>query len=390
MSNQVNRRNFLKMSVTAGAALALTPSDMKANESEMNAKKLPQRLLGKRTGIKLPILSMGVMNADNISVVRAAYNSGIVLFDTANGYQNGRNEEMLGEFFADKPRNSFLLATKVREAPADGAAERFLEKFETSMKRLKLAYVDIFYIHMPANADAVNYAPILEVLDKLKKDGRIKYAGLSTHSNEPTVINAAVDNGNYDVILTSYNYNQKHHAELNPAIERAVKAGLGIVAMKTMAGGFLDKEKTKKVNTRAALKWVLQNKNISTAIPGFTSFDMLEESIDAAMNLKFTKDETNYFAAVDNLPSMYCQGCDICREQCVKGLQIAPMMRAYMYNYGYKNPALAKSVIDELSLTGDPCSGCTTCSVKCVSGFQVAQKVKDIARLQYVPQDLLV
>jgi len=210
MSEQVNRRIFLRMSVAAGAALALSPTEIQAKKNVVSAANLPQRTLGSRTGIKLPILSMGVMNADNPSVVRAAYNSGIVFFDTANVYQNGRNEEMLGEFFADKPRDSFYIATKVRAAGGEGAAEKFLESFETSMKRLKMSYVDIFYVHSPS-AEGLSDASILEVLEKLKKDGRIKYTGLSAHNNEPAVINAAVDNGNYDVILTSYNYNQKHH-----------------------------------------------------------------------------------------------------------------------------------------------------------------------------------
>ena len=292
---------------------------------------------------------------------------------------------MLGEFFADKPRDSFFLATKVREAPGDNAAANFLEKFETSMKRLRMSYVDILYLHMPND---VNYAPILEAMLKLKKDGRVKYIGVSTHSNEPAIIDAMVDNGNYDVVLTSYNYTQKHLAELNPAIDRAAKAGLGVVAMKTMAGGFLDRERTQKVNTRAALKWVLQNPNIHTAIPGFTSFDMLEESLDAAINLKLNKDEKKYLSVAYN--SMYCQGCRVCSGQCIKGLPIPEMMRAYMYNYGYKSPALAKEVIDELALTGDLCSDCTACSVRCTARFQIAQKVKDITRLRDVPQEFLV
>ena len=385
MSNQVNRRNFLKMSVAAGAALTLAPADIQAKTSAVSQTKLPQRTLGKRTGIVVPILSMGVMNADNPSVVRAAYNSGITFFDTANNYQGGRNEEMLGEFFADKPRDSFRLATKVRGATAD----EFLQGFEVSMKRLKMPYVDILYVHDVRNVESVNNASILEALDKLKKDGRIKFSGFSTHSNEPVVINAAVDNGKYDVILTKYAYNLNYLAELKSAIERASNAGIGIVAMKTMAGGFLDRERTQKVNTSAALKWVLQNEHVHTAIPGFTSFDMLEESLAAASNLTFTDDEKKYLAVANDMDSMFCQGCNVCHEQCVKGLQIEPMMRAYMYNYGYKNPALAKSTIDELGLTGDPCSGCTSCSVKCTAGFQVAQKVKDIMRLQYVPQDLL-
>ena len=388
MSNQVNRRNFLKLSATAGAVLAMIPADIHAEETGIRKKKLPKRILGKRTGIKLPVLSMGVMRADNTSIVKAAYNSGIMMFDTANGYQNGKNEEMLGEFFADKPRQSFILATKIGEKPEEGAAARFLEKFEISMKRLKMSYVDILYVHGLNNAEHVNDAEIMEVMLKLKKDKRIKYIGVSTHSNEPTVIHAAVDNGNYDVVLTAYNYTQKHLSELNPAIERAAKAGLGIVAMKTMAGGYLDRERTQKVNTRAALKWALQNPNIHTAIPGFTSFNELKESLESAMNLKMNKEEKKYLSASHS--SLYCQGCHICTAQCPKRLPIPEMMRAYMYHYGYKSPALAKEVIDELSLAIEPCGDCTVCHVTCTAGFQVAAKIKDIARLQYVPKEFLV
>ena len=385
--NHVNRRNFIKLSASAGA-LALVPTGVQAKETTVNKKKLPERILGKRTGIKLPVLSMGVMRADNQSVVRASYNSGIVMFDTANGYQNGKNEEMLGEFFADKPRESYIMATKVKENISDNAATKFLEKFETSMKRLRMPYVDILYLHAVDKVDHVTYAPIIEVMLKLKKDGRAKNLGVSTHSNEPAVINAAVDNGNYDVVLTSYNYTQKHLDELNPAIDKAAKAGLGVVAMKTMAGGYLDKERTQKVNTRAALKWALQNPNIHTAIPGFTSFDQLEEALESAMNLKLNKDEKQYLSAANN--SLYCNGCRGCETQCPNHLPIPEMMRAYMYNYGYKNPALAKEVIDELALADNVCDNCTSCTVKCIAGFQVAQKVKDIIRLPHIPQDFLV
>jgi len=388
MTNHVDRRNFLKLSAAAGAALTLMPTGIQAHETESNKKKLPERTLGKRTGIKLPVLSMGVMRADNTSVVKAAYNSGIVHFDTANGYQNGKNEEMLGDFFADKPRESFVLATKIGEKKSDEAAANFIEKFETSMKRLKMSYVDILYFHGLGSEEDVNYSPVLEVMLKLKKEGRIKYIGLSTHGNEPVAINAAVDNGNYDVALTSYNYSQKHLAELNPAIDRAAKAGLGIVAMKTMAGGYLDRERTQKVNTRAALKWALQNPNIHTAIPGFTSFDMLEESLDAAMNLKMTKEENKFLAM--GYDTMYCQGCRFCEVQCPKRLPIPEMMRAYMYNYGYKSPILAKELMDQLALTVNPCSDCSVCNIKCTNGFQVAQKIEDISRLQFVPQEFLV
>ncbi len=387
-NNHVNRRNFLRLSATAGAALAIAPVNIRAEESEAAKKKMPMRTLGARTGMKIPVLSMGVMRADNNSVVKAAYNSGITFFDTAHGYMNGRNEEMLGDFFADKSRDSYYLATKVKENAGNNAGEKFLEKFEISMKRLKMSYVDVLYYHAIDKVDDVNCASVVEAMMNLKKAGRAKYLGISTHSNEPNVINAAVDNGNYDVILTSYNFNQKHLAELNPAIERAAKAGLGIVAMKTMAGGYLDKNRTQKVNTKAALKWALQNPNIHTAIPGFTSFDMLEESLDSALNLKMTKDEKK-FLAVD-MNTLYCQGCRVCVDQCPARLPIPEMMRAYMYNYGYKSPAMAKDVITELALAENVCGNCAECKVQCTAGFRVAEKVRDITRLQAIPKEFLV
>lgn len=380
--NQVNRRSFLKLSATAGAAFALAPvSSVHGNENKLT--EMPTRILGSRTGIKVPILSMGVMRADSPAIVRAAYNSGIFHFDTANGYQNGRNEEMLGEFFADKPRESFVLATKVKISKGDNAAKDFRSRFETSMQRLKLAYVDILYAHALSSAEEVNYKPTLDVMLELKKEGKVKYLGVSTHSNEPEVIDATIANGNYDVILTSYNFGQKHLNELNPAIERAVKAGIGIVAMKTMAGGSVE-------TAKAALKWALQNPNIHTAIPGFTTFDQLEVCLDAATNIAITADEQKLLTASASQPLLYCQGCKTCMGQCTLGLPIPDMMRAYMYNYGYKSPALAKSVLTELSVSENPCGNCTSCNVVCPSGFQVAQKVKDITRLQNIPSEFLV
>jgi len=64
---------------------------------------------------------------------------------------------------------------------------------------------------------------------------------VSTHSNEHEVIQAVLDAKVHDVVLTGYNFRKTNLAPLDAAIAEAVKAGLGIVAMKTMAGGFWDR-----------------------------------------------------------------------------------------------------------------------------------------------------
>ena len=72
-----------------------------------------------------------------------------------------------------------------------------------------------------------------KAMTKLKKEGRVKHLGISTHSNEPEVIRAAVKSGVYEVVLTAYNFRQPHVADVEKAMAEAAKAGLGIVAMKT-------------------------------------------------------------------------------------------------------------------------------------------------------------
>ena len=111
-------------------------------------------------------------------------------------------------------------------------------------------------------------------MTKAKKAGKFRYAGITTHTNEPEVIHAAVDTKFYEVVLTAYNYQQKHVAEVRDAIARASQAGLGVVGMKAIRGGYRQTPSVK--SSAAALKWVLQDPHVHTIVPGFTTFDQLE------------------------------------------------------------------------------------------------------------------
>jgi aryl-alcohol dehydrogenase-like predicted oxidoreductase len=275
---EINRRNFFKTGIAGAGMVAISPKLVRAAAS-FQENNIIYRTLGK-TGLKVPVISFGVMRSDNPGLCKAAYDKGIRLFDTANGYQGGNNELMLGKFFKDYKRESFILATKVKPntdregKPNDQTTpERFLEMFNTSLSRLQMDYVDILYIHDVSNPELLEYKPIVNSMKKLKKEGKIRFMGFSTHRNEPAMISAAADTDNWDVILTQYNYKVAYLADLNIAIKKAGNAGIGIVAMKTLAGGgYLDRERTKPMNTTAALKWVLSNPDVHSIIPGMTNF----------------------------------------------------------------------------------------------------------------------
>jgi len=399
-NKKFNRRRFIKNGILGLAGTAAGNAFLKAG---LRHSKRPlgekenfiYRTLGK-TGIKLPVVNMGVMNADNPNLVAAALDAGIVLLDTAHGYQNGKNEEMIGGVIKERKRDSYVLATKVAYSkdrktglyPPDKNVQSFEDEFNISLKRLGLDYVDILYIHGISVKETVFFEPALKFLEKMKKEGKIRFKGFTTHRNEHEMLDAAVESGFYDVVLSAYNFRQKNKKEIGEAMDRAAKAGIGIVAMKTQAGAYWDKERQEPINMKAALKWALQNENVHTSIPGFTAFDQMELDLTVMEDLTLTPEEKADLRLDEGKihAGLYCQQCGTCEEQCPSNVDVPTLMRSYMYAYGYKNLSLAHSTIEDLG-SHLPCTDCSSCSVFCPNGFDVRQKVKDIIRLKAVPRE---
>ncbi len=400
-----SRRDFLKKGVSSLAGMAILPSvldrELGAQSTKAEKKgKMIYRTLGK-TGINLPIVNLGVMVVDNPRLVEAALDSGIVYLDTAHSYQRGRNEEMIGQVIKNRPRDSYVIGTKVAGEPLDRRTGLFtietkpgpfLEKFETSLQRLGLDYVDILYLHSVVKREATLFEPLLTAMQKLKKEGKTRFIGVSTHRNEPEVIQAAADSGVYDVVLTAYNFRQPHVAEVEKAIADAAKAGLGIVAMKTQAGVYWDRERQHPINMRAALKWALQNENVHTSIPGSTTFDQLNENLSVMEEPSLTTEEREDLKLGQKLgmTGLYCRQCGKCLSQCGRDVDIPTLMRSYMYAYGYRDLAAAKEALSELDLSNLPCTSCRTCRVSCTMNFNIKERIEDIARMRYIPDDFLM
>jgi predicted aldo/keto reductase-like oxidoreductase len=159
--------------------------------------------------------------------------------------------------------------------------------------------------------------------------------------------------------------------------------------MKTMAGGFLDREKTKPVNCRAALKWVLADGKVTTTIPGIKTFDQLAENASVNEDLTLTEEERKALTIGALEQGLYCNACSNCVSSCRKALPIPELMRAYMYTYGYADPGLGKELVEELSLSPSPCGDCESCTSKCVKRFDVRARIEDVLRLKSVPREFL-
>ena len=409
-TNTLERRDFLKLGGAGLAASALSvgcatvAAERKlpvaqAAAPQPAAKPVgpPRRRLG-RTGIEVPVVSMGVMNADNPNLVRAALDGGVVLLDTAHGYQDGRNEEMLGTILPGRKRDSFVLCTKVFLSTLDRKTglfgpdtrgEEIEEKLGISLKRLGLDHVDILHLHAQSRRESVLLDPVLKGLERVKKAGMTRFVGVSTHKNEPEVIRAAVEAKSYDVVLTSYNFRQDHHLEVQKAIGEAATAGLGVVAMKTQAGVFWDKEKANPINMRAALKWALRDPNVHTSIPGFTTLEQLDADLEVLRDPVLTPEDQLSLVEPRKVAGLYCQGCEQCLSPCVQRLPIPDLMRSYMYRHAYRNSEAAQALLLALDLPPSPCTDCRTCPVVCAKGFDVAERIRDVVGLRNVPRELI-
>jgi hypothetical protein len=395
----IGRRDFMKSTLAGFGGFFFLPlnhgkQDVRVVEAKGTEKKFVYRTLGK-TGIKLPVINMGVMNTDNPNLVRAALDSGVVMLDTAQTYQRGQNEGMIGEVLKGRPRDSYVLATKAR-LPSnqttglyteEATEDAFLKKVDSSLKNLGLEYVDIYYHHNVWKRESALFEPILNALQKAKRDGKIRFTGITTHMNEPEVIHAAVDSKSYDVILTSYNFQQKHYAEVRNAIARAAQAGIGIVGMKAIRGGSRQTPTVK--NAAAALKWVLQDPNVHTIVPGYITFEEMKIALSVMEDLTLNDSEKKDLQKEASLPGLYCQGCRQCLGKCPEQLPIPDLMRAYMYTYGYQNLALAQDLVLSLNLPARVCGDCSECSVKCSSGFNVSGKIRDVIRIREVPSEFI-
>jgi uncharacterized protein len=397
----VTRRGFLTTAVSGliSAGLIGSPAgrllaqENSAKKAAVKGKIITRRL--GRTNLEIPIISMGVMNSDNPDVVRASYEAGVRHFDTAASYQGGRNEKMVGDVVSRLGvRDKVIIGTKMAapsrrrgSAPAQ-IRDKFIGSFGESLSRLKTDYVDILYLHGVDSADDVLNPFNIEMLTLLKEQKKIRFVGVSTHSEMASVIDAVARSGFYDVVLTSCNFTMADDLILLEAIKNSAAKGVGIIAMKTLAGGRRlpgSDDSTAEFGpgtaTSAALKWVLRNENITTAIPGYDNFEHMKEDIAVAYDLEYTTEEKKFLS--DNkvrLSYGFCRQCRRCLATCPRDTDIPALMRTYMYAAQYSDFRRARATLDDISETRglQVCGSCAICTAQCAHDVNIPRRIEEL------------
>lgn len=399
-NSDYTRRKFLSTAASGLAAAGLTAipggtaiAQEVKKTGEKSAKKIIYRELG-RTKIKLPIVNMGVMNANNPGLIQASYEIGVRHFDTAANYQYGANEQQVGSVLKKMGvRDKAVIGTKIytsaqrSEMTAEQAKKKFIELTDGSLTRLKTDYVDIMYIHSVNDAKTVSNPVIMEALAHIKEKKKARFIGVSTHSNMPEVINEAVRVGIYDVILTSINFTMADDTILLKAIKNAADKGIGIIAMKTQAGGsrWPDPESRRNysnsVISTAALKWVMRNESITTSIPGYNNFEHMNEDFSVSFDLEYTPEEKKFLS--DNKVKLsigFCRQCKKCLASCPNDVDIPTLMRTHMYAAQYSNFYLARETLNEIEKQRSirVCTSCDECTAQCINTINIGRRISEL------------
>ncbi len=392
----MKKRDFIKLSLSGMAAGMMPANAFAAGKQQNSSGGAPiLRTMGK-TGLMVPVVSSGIVPSANEALVRKLFESGIRHFDSAWDYQNGQNDLMIGKMLRKYGRENFIISTKILlpwdpktgQYQKEATTKAFMQQLDVTMGRLGVDNVDILYLHKPSTRQSALNENMLKGLRKAKEQGKATFVGLSAHSNQVEMIDAAVESRFYDSVLVGYNFFQDNR--IKPSIAKASAAGLSVVAMKVFAGGFLDKEQTKPVNKTAALKWVLRDENVHTAILTIKTYEDFEALLPVMNNIGMDEKEINDIQMASAETGLYCLGCEECLGQCPEGLPVPDLMRSYMYAYGYGEHRKAQRVVVKSGISDHACENCGECRITCTKGFEVKEKIADVCRLKTIPENFLV
>lgn len=278
---------------------------------------MKKRMLGQST-IEISEISLGCMSlppieAEAKKIITAALDAGITYFDTADLYDRGKNEQVIGTALKGH-RQNIILASKVGNRWVEGkdgwgwdsSATYMKQAVRDSLQRLQTDYLDVYQLHGGTLDD--NWEEIIDTFEGLKKEGLIREYGIS--SIRPNVFMPFLENSQAISNMMQFNVFDERASEFFPQIEAA---GASVVTRGSLAKGLLTNEwrerlkgfmsyresEVKEVLMQiqqqfedvhaAALAFNLQYKTVASTVIGARTVEQLNETLvayDKALTMK--------------------------------------------------------------------------------------------------------
>ncbi|MCR9131989.1 MAG: aldo/keto reductase [bacterium] len=273
------------------------------------------RRIGK-TSLKVSEISFGCMSQDvkskdSESMLRSAVDRGINFFDTADLYNKGENERVVGKAL-QSVRNQVIIATKVgNQWREDGSGwdwnptkTYILKAVEDSLRRLNTDYIDLYQLHGGTIEDPIDET--IEAFELLKEQGKIRAYGIS--SIRPNVIREWVSKSNMSSVMMQYSVLDRRPEEA--MLELLGTHDISVITRGTLAKGLLVDKPAKPYLNYAesqvaelqaklqdtgnelslAIQYVLAKQTVSSAVLGMRTIKQLTENMNSLSSIPSPED----------------------------------------------------------------------------------------------------
>ena len=354
------------------------------------------------TDMRVSAIGMGAMRyndedvkAGNLSkcadIVLYAHQKGINFFDSAPFYCNDKSEEITGMALSQLPRDSFYISSKVNMGVYGGtfSPDAFRSRLETSLKRLKVDYLDFYYLWclLDLGSFEKQYDLMYNSFQKAKEEGLIRNITFSSHMQGSQLENVIATDAFKGMLI---GYNALNYRFRQAGIRAAYDKGMGIVVMNPLGGGLIPNnpdvfryltEGTDLNVAQAALRFVASHKEITVTLCGFTTKEHVDDAVTAVENLveKPAAEIYNEYEAKGMTLNNLCTGCGYCKS-CPQDIDIPKYMDAY------NEKLLGNSIASRLkghwgipASKAAECIQCGQCEALCTQHLPIMDRLAEIA-----------
>lgn len=395
--SDVKRRSLLRLGAVAGLASGLAAAPAAVGAASLESPGVRKYVRLGRTGFKVSDVSFGSfpLQPGDERVVHHAMDQGINYFDTAEGYNDGMSEQVIGRALKGGRRQQVHIATKIFAGSATSAGS-MMQRLDGCLSRLQTDYVDVFFNHAVNDVERLKNEEWFEFAEKAKARGKVRYFGMSGHAGRLTdCVEYAVDHDLFDVMLLATNFGDDpafyerftrsfdmvaNQQGLPKLMARAKEKDIGIVAMKVLRGAKLNDmrpyENEGLTYSQAACRWILNNPGVDNLVITMRNRDEVDEFLGASGGSRVTDADMELLQQYAKLTdASYCRNvCNDCEGSCPYHVPIADILRMRMYATDYGDYAVARNEYAKLDANAAPCLSCdgSPCRDACTFEIPVA------------------